>query len=448
MDNYLTKNARRVYVFSSKSPLNATADISNQELFFPLEPNTYTMFSIPPDDFSLSKLTTSSDKCGVIGFNEEPLSVDAFSVQPFHKRGGTFIAASVTTTNSYQGQLESIILVIAGQSSVAVTVRPTVDGTADVKGNVTSFQKDEILHFVLNLKEVLRIVSWDDLSGTRIESNKGVTVYSGHECGFPQGEGIECDHMVEQMPSVETWGTEYVTSPLLTRRASYSIKILSAHNDTLVSIKCIDLTTVEPMIEEEKLFKSGNSYTLLLNPTQFCHIQSTRPVLVVQYSTSRMKSEPIGGPFMAVVPDAQKLLGNISFLSIDTEIHRFHHFASFVFKNSSEPLHSFSLDGAPKDAVYDELDFGADIGTFVSVRMSVEYSGLHVINHDNFGQIFSFLAYGFGKEFSYGYSLGFEKGKSMYAPSMFLFLIKLIYPKYYTPCDCILFFLLIGLQCI
>jgi len=53
-----------------------------------------------------------------------------------------------------------------------------------------------------------------DLTGTRITATGPIEVFGGHTCAYAPYYAQACDHLEEQLPPVETWGTDYVGAPL------------------------------------------------------------------------------------------------------------------------------------------------------------------------------------------------------------------------------------------
>ena len=54
--------------------------------------------------------------------------------------------------------------------------------------------------------ETLYLLDRVDYSGTRVETNKPVSFFSGHSCTYvPKGVSA-CDHLVEQISPAAVWG--------------------------------------------------------------------------------------------------------------------------------------------------------------------------------------------------------------------------------------------------
>src|SRR5690606_31407192 len=57
---------------------------------------------------------------------------------------------------------------------------------------------------------------FEDLSGSQVLSSKPIAVYAGHVCAAYGTNASACNHLVEQMPPVSSFGTHFVTAPFRT----------------------------------------------------------------------------------------------------------------------------------------------------------------------------------------------------------------------------------------
>ena len=70
-----------------------------------------------------------------------------------------------------------------------------------------------------------QIRSSTDLTGTVVSANKPVAVFSGSEWTSVGADKMG-DHLVEQMPPTPTWGWDFITVPIATRRAGDIFRVL------------------------------------------------------------------------------------------------------------------------------------------------------------------------------------------------------------------------------
>ena len=96
-----------------------------------------------------------------------------------------------------------------------------------------------------------------DLTGTMISATKPIAIFGGNECvNVPRGYAY-CDHIVEQIPPPTTWGEQFVTVPLATRKGGDTFRFVAAEDDTEVSINgsvvaTLDAGQVHEQIIEER----------------------------------------------------------------------------------------------------------------------------------------------------------------------------------------------------
>lgn len=227
-----------------------------------------------------------------------------------------------------------------------------------------------------------------DITGTLIESDKPIAVFSGNECtNIPTGYSA-CDHIVEQVPPLDTWGKVFTTMPLATRRYGDTFRILSNIDSTDISINGIHVATID---------KGKFHEQIIAQPSL---IETSEPCLVTQFSNGSNYDGVTSDPFMMVIPPLEQTLShytistpgsafNINYLnimapsSIDTEI---------------------SLDGVYIDPVrfnpIGDSDFSG-----AQIPISV---GSHTIAAPN---IFAIHSYGFASYDSYGYPGGMSFGE-------------------------------------
>ena len=90
-----------------------------------------------------------------------------------------------------------------------------------------------------------------------------------------------CDTLIEQVPSVDTWGTEVVTIPLITRSAD-TIKVFASQASTTVSVIRTDISS--GMVTSDSSFTLDRSGFKELDISDYTLIQSNNPIGVFQFS--------------------------------------------------------------------------------------------------------------------------------------------------------------------
>ncbi len=130
-----------------------------------------------------------------------------------------------------------------------------------------------------------------DLTGTIIRSDKPIAVFGSHLCAnIPSASLWYCDYLVEQLPSVNTWGNDFYTAPLATRSGGDTLRILAAYTSTDVFVNGVFLATLNRAESKQITLGAG------------ARITTTRPALVAQYANSSDYDGVVNSdPFMLLV---------------------------------------------------------------------------------------------------------------------------------------------------
>ena len=193
------------------------------------------------------------------------------------------------------GRWPSQSLVVATQPNTTVNitvtqpVRTIIDGvTRDlIAGSEYSYKLDRLQTFFIQHSE--------DLTGTKILTDKPVSLFSGHACAeLPLGGG-DCDYMVEQSLPTTLWGTTYYIAPIPRIGSVYYIRVLAANDDTVVEMYCNNIRETHNISEGQYIHKE-------LGKLEHCAIHSNKEVLVAEYAKSPRDGAFPSDPAMVLVP--------------------------------------------------------------------------------------------------------------------------------------------------
>ena len=277
------------------------------------------------DQYKGIHLVINSDKMTVIGQNlctsdtflclpVINLSVDEYVYYGISIPGRTF---------------NSSILVVGTEDDTMMMLTVTQPVVVNINGTSVDLTAGIQYSFVINRLQTVLIGSVDDLTGTKIVTDKPVSVLSGHQCGQVPVNVSGCDHLVEQVPPTTLWGRVYYTAPLATRR-SYTIKILAAYNSTGVDIYCNNTREFHNINEGESVNK-----TLTLQ--EYCAINSSKEVLVVQLSHGRGDDNIAGDPMMTLVPATNQYSNKFQFSTIQDQLVNYTHYMNIIALTSCVP---------------------------------------------------------------------------------------------------------------
>ena len=149
-----------------------------------------------------------------------------------------------------------------------------------------------------------------DLSGTRILSNKPLTVIGGHECAnVPQG-AFECEPIAVQIPPVVTWGTNFLIAGYAGRTSEQlQFSIVPSEQNTTLEATCGDSTILLLQTRFEFAVSSDEP---------FCHFRFSKPVFLAQLASGR-STDKLGDPAIAIISPIDQYINRIEFVLLPTE---------------------------------------------------------------------------------------------------------------------------------
>lgn len=228
----------------------------------------------------------------VYGLNLQTSTTDAFLAIPSAALGTEHRAlAAPTTLPSNPGGFS----VIGTQDATQVTITPSINARSRTAGVAFTV--------VLNAGDVFQLATnetaGDDLSGSLIESDKPVAVMGYVRCvHIPDATVTACDHIVQQLPSVDNWGTSFAV-PKLEPRSRYTLRVLAGRDGTEVRIDGTLVATLD----------AGGIYTAI--QTSAVLVTTSRPTLVAQYAhgiNDDSGASRTGDPFMMLIPSVEQFL--------------------------------------------------------------------------------------------------------------------------------------------
>lgn len=280
---------------------------------FLLMPDEVSTVSLSP---SLSEVTGPEDRqkgiqvsattfpaapFSVYGINNKFGSVDGYLALPCTNLAPSYdyYAVSVPTREAIRRNASSAFLIVACEDQTLVTY--SIAGI-DSQTAVT-----------LNKGETYYVSQENDLTGTYVSSDRPISFFSGHECWVSGDGGSEdCNHLVEQLPPVRTWGNVFLTAPLIVsdRRTNITallpsiIKIVTGDRLAIINITC----TVRSS-DRTNLFVR-QSYNFTMGPSAYCSVESNIPILVAQFPIP--SASGLDSVFMTLVPAVSQYRNNIT----------------------------------------------------------------------------------------------------------------------------------------
>ena len=140
-----------------------------------------------------------------------------------------------------------------------------------------------------------------------------MSVFSGHKCANIPLPVKACDHVVEQIPPLSRWGKHFIVTTFERRVQGDSIKMVASQDDTGITVTC--LNDIAP---EHHLLNGNKNLSFQLPQNETCIINSSHPILAVQFSIGgELSFSDLGDPSMTIIPhlDTYFTSGKAKFVS-------------------------------------------------------------------------------------------------------------------------------------
>lgn len=239
----------------------------------------------------------------------------------------------------------------------------------------------------------------DDLTGTRIRASKPVAVVSGHfRAQVPIGgnQSASRDFLVEQLPSVDTWGKQCVIVP---PQPPSDVNFYGPSDYSLCRILASSDNTVVNANGDIRALRAGEYLDVPL--TEPVLVDASNPVLCAILARSSNRNGNViysGDPFLLVVPPQEQFQDSYSVINIEPQPANAYfdeHWITLIVPMAAES--SLRVDGTATAALTPIP--GTTLG-FVHDRVS---AGSHKASCDS---AFGIYIYGYGPQESYGYTGG------------------------------------------
>lgn len=314
------------------------------------------------------------------------------------------------------------LAVVAPAGTTTVSVTPTVDVIANPAGGVPQdgtspavLAAGQTFTFTLEPYDVLNLEQLgkteiitpgkiiEDLTGTRIEADKPVAVFSGHQvAGVQEALKLQItdvwdscctEHMEEQLMPVETWGTEALCVKSKPRGQEADRWVVVAGEDG------VSLSTTPQVdgLHGKVLAKAGDR--VRVETKESFVLSASGKIQVVQFLMSQGQTQPMNGgdlptgdPSMILIPPSKQFRDGYVIRTADG----FGTNWTTVIRPAGVPV---VVDGAPiPDGAFSPLGDGSWQYAWREVT-----KGTHSLTSE---EPFGLLVYGYGSVTAYGYPGG------------------------------------------
>lgn len=277
---------------------------------------------------------TSEEPVSVYAFNNRSRSADAAVIFPTESLGNKYFVSSIYEPDNRPTYSE--FLVVAAYNNTVIEITPT-QATVDGK------PANEKFEITLDQGEVYQLQAAADLSGSLIQSDEeseecvAFAVFSGHmwatvtqeNCDilldFGQGPALNSnfapDQLYEQLLPFNSWGKEYVVTPLSSREG-YVLQVVAGEDNTQVNISGRTFTLNEGDYITRP--ESGLLYVSSNNPIQVAQFAQSGgcdalPGVTYFWNNGNVQPDVIGDPFMIMLSPLEQRLKEVTFNALNAQ---------------------------------------------------------------------------------------------------------------------------------
>uniref|UniRef100_H9GN33 VWFD domain-containing protein n=1 Tax=Anolis carolinensis TaxID=28377 RepID=H9GN33_ANOCA len=271
-----------VTVTVNKSAFQRTASVNKGETVSVEVPTSVEM--IGSDIFENTVIIRSDKDISVLSRNYKFQTSATTVVYPVQQLGSLYYAITPmgNMANTYKE-----FAVVAYQAPTKVDI--LLKGTVVFKGQV--YPTGSRLVVDLSAFQTIQLQSSHDLSGSRIASTMPVALLSGHSCAW---RVTSCDHVVEQLLPVSSWGTTFIVPPLpLQSRLDIVYVVVSQY--TCIKYQSGNIHTSHNVV-------AGQVITYDVPPSQPQYFTANATIQVIFFFAGATEGSASYDPFIINVP--------------------------------------------------------------------------------------------------------------------------------------------------
>lgn len=356
-----TTNYVKVEIFGLNGEIAQTKSFAldaQQAITVPLTPGQVETREREQPVYRAIKVTSSAP-CAVYGYSDNSLTTDGYLGLPLEMLGTKYYCLSYYDDAYSPGfdHLGGEFLIVAPYDSTKVTIRTTAKTALDDGGVTIGHNAGDTWTVTLQAGQtyLVQTTGWgygtDDLTGSYVESSKPVAFLTGHQRASIEldASNNSKDHLIEMLPPVETWATEYYMSPQGRPKCGDYVRVLSAEDANIVSVN-----------GSQRQLNAGEMFdvSLVTAPTLFRSTNGKRFIVMAYSYTQNFNGDPaVGDPFTITLSGKQNMQkrmifrtpsnsGGPSFIHYGTIISTQSGLSAIRLKSSDNPAQPLSSYGA------------------------------------------------------------------------------------------------------
>lgn len=335
----------------------------------------------------------STQEITVYGVNKEMYSTDGFVAFPVDAIGKEYILS--TWTN----EAEFMIIGTEDGTTVQITLSSSNPTATSVSYNGGTYSNGQTFTVSLNKYQTFHALSTSgDFTGTKVVSDKVVTVMTGNRKVAVKDTMTRSssDHLVEQVPPIETLGKDFFTISTPDRNIGDYFRIIATEDSTEVSLAGSVHATINQCQYVELNVPTGDYKTITAN----------KPVMVTMFgktfSTATGDGPNGGDPQFSILPAVPQFPSDYTFSTIQTPTGDFKNYLVVVIKDSAK--NDLKLDEQSPSGVNWSPVVGSSQNLMVA---TLEVNpGSHSIYNTKPSATFLGMAFGNAQTNSYSYAAG------------------------------------------
>ena len=154
------------------------------------------------------------------------------------------------------------------------------------------YSQGQTINVVLDNFDTFLMTAYGDLTGTHIKSDKPVAIFSGSKCSNIGPGG--CDHLVEMLMPVDTWGKTFATVPIPDRTTGDVFRFIASEPNTTVNIK-------GRISDSFTITKPGGMVERSIPSNAYCLVETDKAIMTVQFVQGQTSESDLTDPSMMIV---------------------------------------------------------------------------------------------------------------------------------------------------
>ncbi|KAM8985761.1 IgGFc-binding protein-like [Ara ararauna] len=248
--------------------------------------------------FDNTVVVKANNAISLVMVNEKPTSVDSTVVHPVHTWGTEYHVVTPNVGTDRYGEF----VVVSWDEATMVDVH--LKATVTYQGR--TYPRGSVLAINLEPFQAAQVQSPSDMSGTRITAHKPVAVFTGHTC---LARFTQCDHLVEQLQPVSSWGTTFIVPPLPFETPADIIYVSTSQKTRVESQHGVS--------KEVRELRPSRSTLYGLQAFNTLYLSASAGIQVIFFADGGTKESITYDPFFMTIPAVSSYCHSYNVIALD-----------------------------------------------------------------------------------------------------------------------------------